>query len=214
MPQSAAQENNSSASLAPAAQFCNPNPIAIPFGGAANPYPSSISVSGLTGVTSSVSVTLNNIQHFTAADVDILLVSPDGRKFIIMSDIGDVGGLDSPATLTLSDAGATDLLNTPIPIPSGTYRPTNLGSGDTFNAPFEPGPPRPFNEPAPAGSATFASVFNNANPNGTWSLYVLDDSNGSNGNISGGWCLNITTAAPSPARYSRKTGCALQSGAG
>lgn len=199
LPQSKAQENSSAETVAaPAAQFCNSTSISLPAGGVdgrGNPYPSSVNVSGMSGVVSSVSVTLNNLQHFWASDLDILLVSPDGRKFVVMSDIGGADGFDNPATITLSDAGATDLANAPVPIPSGTYRPTNLESGDAF--PLS-APSAPYNEPAPAGNAAFASVFNNANPNGTWRLYVLDDSSGAGGSMAGGWCLNITTAAPAP----------------
>ena len=53
----------------------------------------------------------------------------------------------------------------------------------------------PYNEPATVGSATFASVFNGANPNGTWSLYVVDDVSGDNWNIASGWDLIVTVAS-------------------
>jgi len=40
------------------------------------------------------------------------------------------------------------------------------------------------------------SAFNGGSPNGTWALYVLDDSPGNSGVISGGWSLTITTVVP------------------
>ena len=37
------------------------------------------------------------------------------------------------------------------------------------------------------------SVFNGINPNGTWSLYVVDEAGVDIGSFAGGWELNITT---------------------
>lgn len=198
------REIDSAAPNLPAAQFCNPAPIVLNGSlgaGKATPYPSNITVTGLSGVVSNVTVTLNNIQHAWGRDIDVLLVSPDGRQFIVMSDVGQGNGLDNPATITLSDAGATLLTNQSGPIASGTYKPTNYNDAlalDSFEA---PAPAGPYNSPMNTGSATFASVFNGANPNGTWSLYVMDDASSNTGSISGGWCLEITTGAPQPGQF-------------
>ena len=62
------------------------------------------------------------------------------------------------------------------------FKPTSYFSGDVFPAPAPPGPNL---EPAPAGSATFASAFNGSNPNGTWSLYVFDFAAGDGGTMAG-----------------------------
>ncbi len=144
---SAAQENNAPVPNVPAAQFCNPNPISITGSlgsGKATPYPSNITVSGVSGLVTSVSVKINTIQHAWARDIDILLVGPNGQKFIIMSDVGWSQGFDNPATITLSDAGATLLPSQEGPIASGTYKPTNHSDSfttpDTFDAPAPIGP--------------------------------------------------------------------------
>ena len=49
--------------------------------------------------------------------------------------------------------------------------------------------------PGPAGTDSL-TAFNGINPNGTWSLYVVDDVGGDIGNFAGGWELTITTSAP------------------
>lgn len=183
----------------PAVRFCLPNQINIPVAGVlgtATPYPSTINVAGMVGTISSVSVTLNNLQHFWASDIDILLVSPEGRKFVMMSDIGGDAGFDSTATITLTDSATASLpSDNGVAIQTGSYKPTNVNADDEFPS---PAPAAPYNNAAPAGTATFASVFNGGSPNGEWKLYVRDDSSGAGGTIFGGWCLDITTDAPFP----------------
>ncbi len=154
------------------------------------PYPSNITVVGLTGTVSKVTVRLVNMNHTFPGDVDILLVGPQGDKFILFSDAGGTNDLVNN-TITLDDTAAV-LLPTGI-IGTGTFRPANYTAGDTFPA---PAPAAPYQNAATAGSATFASLFNGKNPNGTWSLYVVDDASGDVGNISGGWQLTITTQLP------------------
>ena len=59
-----------------------------------------------------------------------------------------------------------------------------------------PAPAAPYQSPAPGGVATFGSVFGGQNPNGLWSLYIVDDVGGDSGSITGGWDLIITTEDP------------------
>jgi hypothetical protein len=54
-----------------------------------------------------------------------------------------------------------------------------------------------FPAPAPAGpypDPQLLSVFNGLNPNGTWSLYVLDDTGFDVGSLTGGWSLTVTVS--------------------
>ncbi len=178
--------------------FSNPTAIVIPAAGTgaatgspANPYPSNIIAGGLTGTVANVRVTLNNFSHTFPGDVDVLLVGPGGQKFTVLSDV--IGGTNAVnITWELDDGAATLVPSTGTPV-SGTFRPTNIGTGDLFPA---PAPAAPYQFPATAGTATFASVFNGLNPNGTWNLHVVDDAGADIGTIAGGWALTITTEIP------------------
>jgi subtilisin-like proprotein convertase family protein len=156
-----------------------------------SPYPSNILVSGVTGTVTRVAVRLKNLNHTFPGDVDMLLVSPGGQKMIILSDaIGSTDWVN--ITYLLDDTAAALVPSTGTPV-SGTFRPTNYGTGDTFPA---PAPVAPYQTPATAGAATFGSVFGGGNPNGTWSLYIVDDAGIDAGSLAGGWDLIITTEDP------------------
>jgi len=167
--------------------FSNPAPILIPAvgtSGPAAPYPSTINVAGVVGPVSKVTVTLKNMNHTFPDDIDVLLVGPGGQKLLLMSDAGGSADLVNN-TYTFDDTAAATLADGALNA-SGTYKPSNFGTGDTFPA---PAPVGPYNDPQ------LLSVFNGVNPNGTWSLYVFDDVGGDIGNINLGWELNITTSA-------------------
>lgn len=147
-------------------------------------YPATINVTGMTGNTTKVEVSLRGIAH-TVGQLDLLLVSPSGGKFIFLSDSNAVTTNDG--FYTFSDTGATTLLQPNNTLP-GTFLPTDLNTGtDTFPA---PAPAGPYSVPV---SSTFASVFNGTSPNGAWTLYAVDDTLFASGRINSGWSLNITT---------------------
>ncbi|BCU14719.1 hypothetical protein MAN88_52830 [Microcystis aeruginosa] len=161
--------------------FSNPNPITIPSSGTSTPYPSTINVSGLSGNINSLKVTLTNLSHTYPDDIDVLLVGPTGTKALLMSDVGGFNSL-SNVTLTFDPTAASSLPDEGL-ITSGSYKATDFVTGDVFNSPAPGGP-----------YGTDFSVFNSTNPNGTWSLYVVDDMGGDAGTIAGGWSLLIGTA--------------------
>jgi subtilisin-like proprotein convertase family protein len=192
--------NVSLTTVAPTTPFSNATAITIPAGapattlGPASLYPSNIVVSGLTGTVTRVTVNLRGLSHTWPADVDMLLVSPSGQKFVLLSDvIGSSGWTNIDYTLDDTAGSLVPSAATPV---SGTFLPTNYGTGDTFTA---PAPASPYQDAASAGSATFASVFNGINPNGTWSLYIMDDAAGDVGTMAGGWTINIATTSTSTA---------------
>jgi subtilisin-like proprotein convertase family protein len=168
------------------AQTCNTGTIMIPDSGVATPYPSFITVSGEPTSITTVTLTLNELTHTFPSDIDILLVGPGGQTFVFQSDAG--GSFDVTAlTYTLDDAAATQLPTTQLT--AGSFQPANYGAGDLFAV---PAPAGPYNEAAPAGAATFASVYGGTNANGTWSLFVVDDAGGDLGQFATGWCLTFT----------------------
>lgn len=180
--------------------FSNAAPITIPASGTgattgapSTPYPSNISVAGASSTISKVTATISNFNHTFPDDVDILLVSPTGRKMIIMSDAGS-STLAANLNITLDDDAAA-VLPDGTGIASGTFKPSNYGTAqDPFPA---PAPAGPYLSPAIGGSDTLTSAFTGVaggNPNGTWSLYVVDDANLDSGNINGGWSLTFTTS--------------------
>ncbi|MGO9060295.1 MAG: Ig-like domain-containing protein, partial [Candidatus Binataceae bacterium] len=181
--------------------FQNTNPISLPNTVSsvgpldANPYPSQISVSGLTGTISKVTVTLNGWTENGASpfpgDRDFLLVGPTGATFEFLGGVGSFHPFTN-VSITLDDAAASALSSAQL-VP-GSFKPTNRLAGLCTNFPT----PAPTSSScaAPNGSATFASVFNGTDPNGTWSLYIMDPFAGdSAGSIGAGWTLTLTMAA-------------------
>jgi hypothetical protein len=150
--------------------------------GPAGPYPATIDVSGFAnGVITDVDLLLLGVSYGAPEDLDILLSKDDGRRALVMSDVGtndpvrDVRWtLDDEATASLPQSQLTD----------GIFQPTNVSDPrldpDAFAAPA----------PAPNGSVAL-STFDGANPNGTWQLWVMDDASGNTGDIRG-WGLRIT----------------------
>ncbi len=183
--------------------FCNEGSITLADGDTGGnvgtpgtPYPSNIFVSGLSGTITSITVDVKGLMHGKASDIDLLLVAPTGETFLMMTGVGQSGAF-SNTNLTLSDAAASALPQVGS-ISSGTYRPTSY-EPDAKNIFPAPAPAGPYNKPAPQGVATFASVFNGLDPNGTWRLYATDDTTNFVGSIANGWCLNIMTSNICPA---------------
>lgn len=169
------------------ATFSNTAAITINDNAAATPYPSDVIVAGLTG-NKTIKLNLNGLTHTYPDDIDILLVGPGGQKFMAMSDLGGSGDVTN-INLTLHD-GATSILPA-AQLTSGEFKPGNEDT--TSDVMPAPAPAGPYSSPAPAGSATFASVFGSSGAamNGTWSLYVRDDAATDFGLLTGGWSLTF-----------------------
>ncbi len=164
--------------------FGNGTLITIPDHGPATPYPSTVTVSGMAGFVSKVTVTLTNFSHQFPNDVEALLAGPGGQTVVLMGGNGGPYAITN-VTLNFDDAASPQLPASPSgPIVSGTFKPTNDGLAADFLA---PAPGQPY------GSTL--SAFNGSGPNGTWALYVLDNSAGDSGSIAG-WSLNVESVNP------------------
>lgn len=145
---------------------------------AASPYPSTITVSGLTGGIADLSIELTGFAHAFPGDVDILLRAPSGHTVMLMSDT--CLGPQGPTTITIRDGAPASAVGGSCA--GGTFRPTDLNPGDAL--------------PAPGGTPTGAllATLQGEDPNGAWQLFVADDAGGDVGSIAG-WSLTVTTAA-------------------
>lgn len=166
-------------------KFGNPTRIVIRDNNTAAPYPSVVAVSGMPTYIDKVTLTLTNLSHTWLYDVNVLLVSPAGKKILLMKQAGWKTKVNR-INLTFDDAAA------PLPssgtIVSGSYRPSAYGTQSALPG---PAPALPY--------ATTLSTLAGSNPNGNWQLYVLDKGAGDTGEIAGGWGLTITAKASSTA---------------
>jgi subtilisin-like proprotein convertase family protein len=155
----------------------------------ASSYPSTINVAGLVGTVTKVTVALKDFNHTNPDDVDVLLVGPGGQRVVLMSDAGGAPNQVN-TTFTFDDTAPAAVPDTFPGIFSdnrtdtGTFKPSNYVVTDIFPAPAPAGP-----HPDPP----LLSVFNGIDPNGVWSLLVVDDASVNAGSILGGWELRITT---------------------
>lgn len=171
--------------------FSSPNAIVINDKQPADPYPSTIQVSGFKkGKITDVNVYLRGLNHGQPENIDVVLVGPTGAGTYLMADAGGSADalsftlkIDDEAGLTLPDNSA---------LSTGSFRPANHPGADAF----------PSLSPVP--TATSLSVFDGSNPNGEWRLYVVDDSAPNTGAFSGGWDLELSVKLAKKKKHGRK----------
>src|SRR6187402_2197848 len=54
----------------------------------ATPYPCPLTVAGMPGFITGISVTLSNVNHSFPGDIEVLLVGPTGQSAILMANAG------------------------------------------------------------------------------------------------------------------------------
>src|SRR5215212_9119807 len=157
----------------------------------ANPYPSEINVQGLSGTISDVNVKLNGFSHGFPDDVAVQVVGPDGTSVLLMSDVGGPPLFGDTAIVNGINLTFDDEATPPLPdnalLTTGTYKPTK---GTTpfcdafldFRCLSYVDDPVPDSWPSPAPALSVSgrqlSGFDGKAPNGTWKLYVIDDTQG------------------------------------
>lgn len=170
----------------------NPAPIAITDNTMSTP--STIEVSGFESEIQDVNVRLNVYSHAQPADVDVLLVGPQGQTAMIMSDVAGASRAENDSII-LDDQAETSLPKQDD-LTSGKFKPTNY----EYTSQPDKFPPHP-RIPSPLPSNSALSIFNGTDPNGTWTLFVIDqddDAANYSGSIAGGWQLDITSVNVAP----------------
>lgn len=147
----------------------------------AAPAASAIGVGGMAGRITQVEVSLNKVSHTRIDDLDVLLVSPSGDAVVVMSDVCPEAATnrywtfkaDTPTPIGAAPGACSDFV----------YRPAN-----------HPGEPDAWAE-APGDHTADLNDFMGEDPNGTWTLRIVDDQPGvDSGSISLGWTLRVVTA--------------------
>ena len=154
--------------------------ITIQDDGPSNTYPYTNTITGLIGRLNRLTVSIEGFTHSSIDDVDIRLVAPDGRSIMLVSDAGGASSI-SPCNIVIDDLAPTSFMDSTIPVAFARYKPTDYEADPDF-------PPPAQNPPL----LTTLSDFYGMNANGTWKLYIMDDTAGSTGSIAG-WTLELHT---------------------
>ena len=165
--------------------FTQTTDITCPDLGYCNPVPSNLAVANVKGTLTKLVLHLENFSSGNPRDMDLLLVSPDGKAVVPISDAGgtlDVAGLEFDF-----DDASPNLPSLAGPLTAGTYKPSDSADPNELMGMGAPDPPH---------GASFGT-FNGINPNGTWSLYGFSDFFDGGGSSSiDDWRLTVTGTPP------------------
>lgn len=115
-----------------------------------------------SGIIARVAITLGGLSHTWFDDIDALLVGPSGNAVLFLSDAG--GSSDPNGDYTFDDVNGAAAIPDGAYAAPGVYRSSVYLPDDSFPAPA-PGAPY----------ATSLTAFSNQQMQGTWSLYIVDD---------------------------------------
>jgi hypothetical protein len=157
----------------------------------ASPYPSTISVSGLSGHITDLDVTVDHIFAPEGDGLAMLLQGPGGESLVLLD-----GG---PSQIISSGLTFDDSASGQVPVDADlsstgagrfSFKPTDYYADDDFPL---PGPGTSYANPGPdgGGSATLASTFNGTDPNGNWKLFVVNFGSTNDANT-GPWSIQLS----------------------
>jgi hypothetical protein len=162
--------------------------------GPANVYPSTISVSGVSGTITKATVSVIGVGSSSPDDIDMAIVGPNGEQVMLMSDAcGENPNELDTNSWTFDDSAPTFISNGgPCPqFEEASFKPTNY-----LGAAPEPDDLGPGGGPAPP-YLNALSFFNGSSPNGAWRLFVTDDNAaGFFGFSVSGWALTLEVQPP------------------
>ncbi|HZZ38459.1 MAG TPA: Ig-like domain repeat protein [Acidobacteriaceae bacterium] len=176
---------------------------------------SSVTVSGLSGTVNAISLQFNNLNVTNLDSIAVVLVSPSGQAFDLLSGVcGEGTAQVGASTFTLADSGDTGTDNdtgylsgfnqdgNPVgtcpAAYTGTYLPTDYyaPNGDTFSSPG-PATYASGDFPGYGSGDTFATAFTlpaaASGLNGQWTLYIANQIGDANGSL-GSWSLFLATS--------------------
>lgn len=199
-----------SAGISPAQTFGGSNPITVS-STLHQSVGSSVSVSGLSGTVTAISLNVSNLNATNLDSLAFVLVPPASAGKPALDVISGVCHMPN-SSFTLADSGATGTDNVNGMIPAFTGAACTI-SGTYFSSDHFPGQDV-FNSPGPssynsggngngAGTATFLGTFGSvaSSMNGTWTLYAANQDTTGNfppsGSL-GAWSLTFTLAAGTP----------------
>lgn len=145
---------------------------------------------------SDLTLSMIDLNHTFAGDLDVLLVAPDGiSNLMVMSDV--LGGNNFVnATVHLNDLAAASLFDAPVVagvITPGTYRP--FGTAGETDADFGT-TTGGINTASGDGTVSFTTAFFGLPGwNGAWQFIVRDDAGADNLAL-GSWQLTFATMSP------------------
>jgi len=158
---------------------------------------STVNVSGMSGVTTSITVQLDITGGFNG-DLYAYLLSPQGSLVVLLNRVGMGSGNtfgygDSGFNITLDSAAADNVHNYQNYSPTfssgqlaGTWAPdTRTIDPQSVPSAFDP-----------AGTGTSLADLNSLNPNGNWTLFIADLSAGGDSTLVS-WGLTVVTV-PEP----------------
>lgn len=162
--------------------FAHTIPIMLVPGDIADPYPSTITVSGVGSQLARVTVTLDALTDPQLATLTILLVSPSGGAVLLLGGCSPPGGVVD-RTVTFDDEGVLQTRGRPFPI-DDRVAPAACGAQPRLAAPA----PSPLDE-------NNLDALTGTDPNGTWSLYIQAFDRASFGDLEG-WSLTLEATSP------------------